>query len=148
MTRKPTTTLISAVIGTLGIVSAVIMAENLMKGFPKGVLPPDRLAMYPIAALVLAIEAAVLLGVAALLIRFGGSVQQGVFSDQSAVVEVLIGANGLVALQAAANVSSVLVQNIAVPYGPTLVFIGALSAICLALLNVRKLYDLSWELRR
>jgi hypothetical protein len=148
MTRKPTTTLVSALIGTLAIISSVIMAENVFKGFPRNVLTPDRLAMYPIAAFVLAIEAAVLLGVAVMLVRYGGSVQQGVYSDQSGVVDVLVGGNQLVAIQAVANFLAVLVQNISAPYGPTLVFIGALAAIGITPLSIKKLCDLSWELRR
>lgn len=148
MTRISTATLASTLIGALAIVSAVFMAEAVFGGFPKSILPPERIATYPIVAGILFIEAGNLLHVAAMLIRFGGSVQQGTFSDQSSVVDMLIGGNRLVFIQAAANALAVLASNIDSRFGSPLVASGALVAIFFAFLSSRKLIELGRELRR
>lgn len=148
MTRKSITTLASTIIGAGDAISSVVMAESLMRGFPMALLAPDRSALYPIAVFLLSVGTVMSLVTAVVLIRYGGSVQQGVYSDQSGVIDALVGGNRFVAIQAAANVFSVLAQNIAVPYGPALAFIGAVTAILFALFSIKKLNDVQWELRR
>ena len=124
------------------------MVESVCNGFPKNLLPTDRIAAYPVVAATLIFEAISLLLCAAMLIRFGGGAQQGVYGDQSSVVDMLIRGNWLVVIQAAMNASALLAHGFIAPYGPMIVSVSVLVAILLMFISLKRLIELGLELRR